>query len=91
MVACTRDAPVPLSKQERFAQYLAGIEYLEAAQRLSVEEKAAYYARLTVITGVSAHEAKAWVARYGDDPRRWGAILESVLAIVNPPTEHKEE
>ena len=79
------------SKKERFVQYLAGIKYLETANRLSKEDKVAYYNKLVEITGFNAETAQTYVEKYQDDPERWLKVIESVLEIINPPVEKKEE
>ena len=79
------------SKKERFKQYIAGIEYLESANRLSKEEKVAYYNKLVEITGFNAETAQTYMEKYQDDPERWLKIIESVLEIVNPTLEKKEK
>ena len=79
------------SKKERFKQYLAGIKYLETANRLSIEEKVAYYEKLVEITGFNAETAQNYIKKYQDDPERWLKVIESVLEIINPPLEKKEE
>lgn len=78
-------------EKERFKQYIAGIEYLESANRLSKEEKVAYYNKLVEITGFNAETAQTYMEKYQDDPERWLKIIESVLEIVNPTLEKKEE
>lgn len=79
------------SKKERFKQYIAGIEYLESANRLSKEEKTAYYNKLVEITGFNAETAKTYMEKYQDDPERWLKVIESVLEIINPTLEKKEK
>lgn len=79
------------SKKERFEQYLAGIKYLETANRLSIEDKVAYYNKLVEITGFNAETAQAYMEKYQDNPERWLKVIESVLEIVNTPLEKEEE
>ena len=79
------------SKKERFTQYVAGIKYLETANRLSQEEKIVYYKKLVEITGFNAETAQTYIGKYKNDPERWLKVIESVLEIVNPPAEKEEE
>jgi hypothetical protein len=78
-------------KKERFIEYLAGIKYLETANRLSKEDKIAYYKKLVEITGFNAETAQTYIEKYENDPERWLKVIESVLQIVNPPVEKGEE
>lgn len=78
-------------RKERFKQYLAGIKYLEAANRLAKEEQVAYYKKLVEITGFDAKKAQTFMEKYKDDPVRWLKVIESVLEIINTPLEKKEE
>ena len=80
-----------VSKKERFAQYCAGIKYLETANRLSTEDKVAYYKKLVEITGFNAETAQAYIKKYQDDPERWLKVIESVSEIINPPLEKEKE
>ena len=80
-----------VSKKERFSQYLAGIEYLDAADGLTAEEKAGYYKKLVEITGFNAQTAQEYMKKYQDDPERWLKVITAVMEIVNTPTEKKEE
>ena len=79
------------SKKERFIQYLAGIKYLETANRLSKEDKIVYYKKLVEITGFNVETAQTYIEKYENDPERWLKVIESVLGIVNPPVEKEEE
>ena len=90
-IAFTTEPEYQDSKKERFKQYLAGIKYLEAANNLSEEEKLVYYKKLVEITGFNAETAQAYIEKYQEDPERWLKLVESVLEIINPPLEKKEE
>ncbi len=79
------------SGKERFRQYLAGIKYLEAANRLAIEDQVAYYNKLVEITGFNVPKAQAYLKKYRDNPERWIKIIESVMEIINTPLEKKEE
>jgi len=79
------------SGKERFKQYLAGIKYLEAANRLAKEEQIAYYKKLVEITGIDAKKAQTFLEKYKDDPERWLKVIESVMEIINTPLKKKEE
>ena len=81
----------PASKKERFGQYLAGIKYLEAANSLSIEDKIVYYKKLVEITGFNVKTARTYMKKYQDDPERWLKVIESVLEIITPDLEMKEE
>jgi len=79
-----------VSTKERFSCYLAGIEYLQAADGLSAEEKADYYKKLVEITGFNAQTAQEYMKKYRHEPERWQKVIESVMEIINTPTEKKE-
>ena len=79
------------SKKERFGQYLAGIKFLEAANRLSIEDKVAYYKKLVEITGFTAEEAHEYIKKYEDTHERWIKLIDSVLEMINNPPDIKEK
>ncbi len=79
------------SGKERFRQYLAGIKYLEAANRLVTEDQIAYYNKLVEITGFTAQKAQTYLKKYQDDPKQWLKVIESVMEIINTPLNKEEE
>lgn len=79
------------SKKERFVHYFTGIKYLEAANNLSKDDKAAYYKKLVEITEFDVEKAQSFIEKYRDDPERWLKIIESVLEIINPLIEKEKE
>jgi len=73
-----------------FVQYLAGVEVLQAAQNLTVELRAAYYAKLCTLTGVTAAEALRRLRAYAGNPQQWKKIHDQMAAVLEQPKEGKE-
>lgn len=73
------------------AQYVAGLEMLEQARGLDVEQKTRLFRELEQVTGLQAHQATKLLNTYVDRPDKWKEIQQAVIAILQTYTSPKPD
>ena len=68
---------------EKLKQYLIGIHMLNNNKEMTLEEKAAFYKQLTVLTGFSAGSARLYLDNFQNEPKKWFPIMESMIQLIN--------
>lgn len=87
-ILCARFARV---EGDPFVRYMAGVELLQFARGLDAESKAAYYAKLSELTGMTAGEATKRLLAYTDNPEQWKKTQNEILALLEKMREGKKE
>jgi hypothetical protein len=68
--------------EEKFIQYLAGIELIDHSKNLSGYEIAEKYRELARITCLNADSARTRISRLMDKPGEWSQIRTKVLELL---------
>ena len=71
----------PSKEEKKLAEYLKGVEFLSEDNALSQEEKAAWYKKLSDVTGISTEQAIKLVTKYKNEPKKWSDILTVVTNL----------
>jgi hypothetical protein len=68
--------------EEKFIQYLTGIELIDHSKNLSEYEIAAKYRELSMISGLNADSARVRILQLKDKPEKWSQIRAKVLELL---------
>jgi hypothetical protein len=76
--AVQRDMPI----DEKFVQYIAGVELLDRSKSMSGIVLAGKYRELCSITGIAADSAVNRIMRFKSQPALWQKIQEKALELL---------